>query len=275
MRSVAAMSDEASDSLSAGPKPAAVPAALPAALLAVIPAGAASPCGLLVIDKPLGLTSMDVCRRVRWRLVQAGAPKRVKVGHGGTLDPLATGVLVVMVGKATRLCERVMAGQKAYETSVDLSAFSTTDDAEGERTAVTPDGGPPTRERVERVCAGFVGTIMQRPPAYSAIKLGGRRAYDMARAGEVVQIQARPVVVHAVRVCGYEYPSLTLSIDCGRGVYVRSLARDIGLALGTGGYLTALRRTRVGRWTIDQARTLAGMPEKLEQQDLLEVPGPE
>jgi tRNA pseudouridine55 synthase len=215
---------------------------------------------------------MDVCRKVRWRLVRGGAPKRVKVGHGGTLDPLASGVLVVMVGKATRLCEAVMAGAKRYETSVDLSCFSSTDDAEGERTPVTPEKGVPTPAQVRAACDALTGTIMQTPPAYSAIKVGGQRAYDLARAGREVKLAARPAEVFGIEVLSYDFPTLALRIDCGKGVYIRTIARDLGGLLGTGGFVTSLRRTRVGRWEIDQAVTLDTLPEVLTGADLMAVP---
>ncbi|HZW06061.1 MAG TPA: tRNA pseudouridine(55) synthase TruB [Phycisphaerales bacterium] len=230
-----------------------------------------TPCGVLVIDKPLGPTSMDICRRVRWRLVQGGAPKRVKVGHGGTLDPLATGVLVVMVGKATKLCETVMAGTKVYAAGIDLSCFSTTDDQEGEKTVVDVQA-PPTRGAVEVACARFVGAaVPQTPPAFSAMKIGGQRAYDMARRGEEVKLAARPVRIDRVDVKQYAWPLLTVEVECGKGTYIRSLARDIGVALGTGGCLTSLRRTRVGQWGIEQAVQLGALRDSMDQADLLPV----
>lgn len=228
-----------------------------------------TPRGLLLIDKPLGPTSMDVCRRIRWRLVQAGAPKRVKVGHGGTLDPLATGLLVIMVGKATSLCEQVMAGTKVYRAGIDLSCFSTTDDQEGEKTVVDV-ATPPTRDAVAAACAGFVGpAVMQTPPPYSAIRVDGQRAYDLARRGDEVKLAARPVRIDRVDVLEYGWPNLTVDVECGKGTYIRSLARDIGVALGVGGCLTSLRRTRVGRWDIEAARPLDSLPERLTQADLL------
>lgn len=227
----------------------------------------ASPSGLLVIDKPEGLTSMDVCRRVRARLRRGGAPKRVKVGHGGTLDPLATGVLVVMVGKATKLCEQVMAGEKRYLAEVDLSAFTTTDDREGERTEVSVST-PPSLDDIEAGCARLVGEIEQVPPAFSAIKVDGRRAYRLARAGEAPQLEPRRVVVHEIRVTSYDWPQLVLDVRCAKGVYIRSLARDLGRFLGTGGSLAGLRRTQVGRFTIDGALRLEDVADPLLASDL-------
>lgn len=227
-----------------------------------------SPTGLLVIDKPEGITSMGVCRRVRAKLVAGGAPKRVKVGHGGTLDPLATGVLVILVGKATRLCDAVMKGEKRYLAEVDLSRSSTTDDREGEQTPVTV-ATPPTREQVAAVCARFVGVIQQRPPAYSAIKVGGKRAYKLARAGHEPVLVARPVEIHSIDLLEYRWPVATLDIRCGKGTYIRSLARDLGGVLTGAGMLLSLRRTAVGRFTIDQALSLTALPEVLVQADLL------
>lgn len=229
-----------------------------------------TPTGLLVIDKPLGRTSMHVCRVVRARLCAGGAPKRVKVGHAGTLDPLATGVLVILVGKATKLCERVMAGEKRYAARVDLSAFSTTDDREGQREeADVPE--PPLREDVEAACARFVGEVMQTPPAFSAMKVGGRRAYRLARDGQTPRLEPRPVVIHACDLVVYDWPIAELDVRCGKGTYIRSLARDLGRSLGTGGMLDALRRTAVGRFTIERAVTLDALPDVLTQEDLLDA----
>jgi tRNA pseudouridine55 synthase len=222
-----------------------------------------------VIDKPLRKTSMDVCRVVRRRLVLGGAPKRVKVGHGGTLDPLATGVLVVMVGKATRLCEQVMVGQKVYQTTMDLSAFSTTDDLEGEKSVpANMPSTPPSRETIEAALGTLTGEIMQTPPAYSAIKVDGQRAYDLARKGREVTLAPRPVRVDAITIEHYTWPMLTLSITCGKGVYIRAMARSLGEALGTGGHLTALRRTRVGHWTIEMSQGLESLPPIMNQTHL-------
>ncbi|MEO1278358.1 MAG: tRNA pseudouridine(55) synthase TruB [Planctomycetota bacterium] len=227
-------------------------------------------CGLLVIDKPLGLSSMAVCARVRGALRRGGAPKRVKVGHGGTLDPLASGVLVVLCGKATPLCDRVMRGTKRYLARVDLSAFTTTDDREGERTEVECADTPSMRD-VENALPAFVGTVMQRPPAFSAMKVGGRRAYALARKGHTVELEPRPVEIHSMKVTEYDWPFADLDIVSGKGVYIRSIARDLGTALGTGGTLESLRRTAVGAFTIEQAMPLNELPDEIGQPDLLPV----
>ena len=227
-------------------------------------------CGLLVVDKPVGPSSMAVCARVRSALRRGGAPKRVKVGHGGTLDPLASGVLVILCGKATPLCNRVMAGEKRYQARVDLSAFTTTDDREGERTEVAVDV-PPSEDDVRSVATSFVGETLQKPPAFSAMKVGGRRAYALARKGQAVELEPRPIRIDSIEVLEYEWPYVELDIRCGKGVYIRSLARDLGTALGTGGTLAALRRTAVGGFTIERAIGLDDLPNEMTQSDLLQV----
>jgi tRNA pseudouridine55 synthase len=227
--------------------------------------------GILVIDKHAGPTSMQVCANIRARLRRAGEPGRVKVGHAGTLDPLATGVLIVLVGRATRLCERLMRDEKEYEAGIDLSRRSTTDDTEGEITEITVTT-PPSRTEVERACAALVGRIQQAPPVYSAVHVKGRRAYRLAREGRPPTIPPRPVEVRAFEVLEYSWPLLKARITCAKGVYVRSLARDLGVLLGTGGMLASLCRTRVGAFGLSQARRLADLPEALTRSDLLPPP---
>lgn len=230
-----------------------------------------TPTGILVIDKPMGWTSMDVCARVRARLRRGGAPKRIKVGHGGTLDPMATGVLVVLVGKATPLCERIMEGRKWYRAEIDFSRRSTTDDREGELTVVEV-ASPPSESAVRAATMGFVGRIMQRPPDFSAIHIGGKRAYDLARAGREVVIAPRPVDVYRFEILTYDWPRACVEIECGKGTYIRSLARDLGVALGAGGMLTALRRTRVGRFGIEDSIRLENLPDPMTGADLAAIP---
>lgn len=227
--------------------------------------------GMLLIDKPAGWTSMDVCASIRARLRRAGAPKRVKVGHAGTLDPMATGLLVVLIGKATRLCDAFMAAEKTYETDIDLSRTSDTDDAEGRVTPVDVPS-PPTQARVLDAMAALTGRILQRPPAYSAVHVGGRRAYAMAREGRAPDLPARPVEVREFRLDSYQWPIARATIRCGKGTYIRSLARDLGAALGTGGMLVSLRRTRAGAFSIDAARTMDALPDPLTPADLSPVP---
>lgn len=221
--------------------------------------------GLLIIDKPLGWTSADVCRFVRRR--SGGA----KVGHAGTLDPLATGVLIVCLGKATKMIDGLMAIEKTYRAEVDLSAFSATDDAEGERQFVDVDSLP-ALGAIRAACDALTGRIMQRPPNFSAVKVGGQRAYRMARRGDTPEIKPKPVEVHAIEILEYAWPRLTLDIRCGKGTYIRSIARDLGASLGTGGMLSGLVRTSSGAFTIEDAVAPEELPERIDPQDLLSLP---
>lgn len=214
---------------------------------------------------------MHVCANIRARLRKAGAPKRIKVGHAGTLDPMASGLLVILVGSYTKLCNQLMASTKCYDTTIDLACSSDTDDAEG---VITPKplaagAAPPTREQIDAALAPMVGNILQVPPMFSALHVGGERAYDMAREGRGALLPARPVTIHAISVANYAFPLLTLSITCGKGVYIRSIARDLGAALGTGGMLRALRRTAALPYDVKDARTLSQLPSELVQADLL------
>lgn len=227
--------------------------------------------GILLIDKPVGPTSMGVCARVRGALVGGGAPRRIKVGHGGTLDPLASGLMVVLVGAATRLCDRVMGGEKRYLATIDLLHTSPTDDLESEP-VVTPIEHVPDRTEIEAILPRFTGPIMQAPPAHSAIKVGGKRAYALARAGRLDTLEPRPVVIHELRVIGFEWPRLVLDIRCGKGVYIRSLARDLGKALGVGGMLAGLRRSAVGSYSVEDATAMDELPRTLSSSDLLVTP---
>jgi tRNA pseudouridine55 synthase len=202
--------------------------------------------GLLVIDKPSGMTSRDAVNRVqRW------FPRGTKIGHTGTLDPLATGVLVLCVGTATKLADVVQAMGKAYTSRFRLGATSDTDDADG---TLTKRAGavPPSEDQVRAALAGFVGVIEQLPPAYSALKLNGRRAHELARSGKAVSLAPRPVRVDAARLVRYEWPFADVEVDCGKGTYIRSIARDLGEKLGVGGLVETLRRTRVGPFTAEQ-----------------------
>lgn len=213
--------------------------------------------GVLVVDKPGGWTSHDVVARVR-RLASTR-----KVGHAGTLDPMATGVLVVGIGRATRLLTYVTGADKDYTATVRLGSTTTTDDAEGEPVAVV-DAGHVTRDAVEAGAAALTGDLQQVPSAVSAIKVDGQRAYARVRAGEDVELAARPVRVARFDVLdvrpatadGHAVLDVDVAVTCSSGTYVRALARDLGAALGVGGHLTALRRTRVAGYGLDVARTL-------------------
>jgi tRNA pseudouridine55 synthase len=210
--------------------------------------------GLVIVDKPGGMTSHDVVSRVR-RL--AGTRK---VGHAGTLDPMATGVLVLGLNRATRLLGHLTLTDKRYDATVRLGAATTTDDAEGEilETRATDDL---TGEAVRAALAGFVGEIAQVPSAVSAVKVDGKRAYARVRAGETVDLPPRRVTVHALEVTGLDLPDVRISIHCSSGTYVRALARDVGAVLGVGGHLTALRRTAVGPFDLAAASTLEALTE--------------
>lgn len=213
--------------------------------------------GLLVIDKPSGMTSRDAVNRVqRW------FPRGAKIGHTGTLDPLATGVLVVCVGQATRLADYVQAMGKSYASRFRLGATSTTDDADGEATEVS-NAMPPSSEAVGAALTRFVGVIEQLPPSVSALKVSGRRAHDLVRQGKAVELAPRPVRIDAVRVLGYEWPWLDVEVDCGKGTYIRSIARDLGAALGCGGLVQTLRRTRVGPFAAEQGVSLDADPSSV------------
>lgn len=205
--------------------------------------------GVLVIDKPAGVTSHDVVARVR-RLTGER-----RVGHAGTLDPAATGVLPVCVGQATRLVEYLSEADKSYLAEVVLGVQTETDDLEG---AIVRLAAPPslTRAELQAILAGFTGRQLQRPPAYAAIKVGGRKLYELARAGQAVDLPPRPVTIHRLRLLAWEPPAMTLLIDCSKGTYIRSLARDLGARLGCGGYLHALRRLRTGPFCLDDAWSL-------------------
>ncbi|QYJ05548.1 tRNA pseudouridine(55) synthase TruB [Nocardioides panacisoli] len=209
--------------------------------------------GLVVVDKPAGMTSHDVVGRTR-RLLGTR-----KVGHAGTLDPMATGVLVLGVGRATRLLGHLTLSEKSYDATIRLGARTTTDDAEGDVVTAT-SAEAVTDERVRAVLADFVGDLDQVPSAVSAIKVDGRRAYDRVRAGEDVTLDARPVTVHELTVASVTPPGevvdVEISLRCSSGTYVRAIARDLGAALGVGGHLTALRRTTVGPFTLAAASDL-------------------
>ncbi|MCC6580866.1 MAG: tRNA pseudouridine(55) synthase TruB [Phycisphaeraceae bacterium] len=219
-------------------------------------------CGLLVVDKPLDWSSMHVVRRVR------RAAGGAKTGHAGTLDPLATGVVVCCLGKATRCVEQIMGQTKIYEAEIDLSAFTATDDREAAREEVAV-ATPPTPEAVLAALAAMIGWIAQTPPAHSAIHVGGQRAYKLARQGKTVDLPPRQVRIDAIDLLNYAWPVAKVKVTCGRGTYIRSLARDLGKALGTGGHLASLRRTAVGSFTLEQAVTAERLDQPITQADLL------
>jgi tRNA pseudouridine55 synthase len=222
------------------------------------------PDGLVIVDKPEGITSHGVVAKLRWL---AGTRK---VGHAGTLDPMATGVLVIGVERATRLLGHLMLTAKTYEATVRLGQTTVTDDREGEVTSATPADGV-TREAIDAQVAALTGEILQVPSKVSAIKIDGKRSYARVREGEDFELAARPTTVHsftvhevrpAVAEDGTPVLDLDVTVECSSGTYIRALARDLGAALGVGGHLTMLRRTKVGPYSVESARTL----EQLEAQ---------
>ncbi len=230
--------------------------------------GPAEESGLVVVDKPAAMTSHDVVARVR-RL--AGTRK---VGHAGTLDPMATGVLLVGVNKATRLLGHLMLGEKEYDATVRLGAATTTDDFEGEVVS-RASAGEVTLEAVRGAARQLVGEIDQVPSSVSAIKVDGRRAYARVRAGEEVRLEPRRVRIEALEVTGVraegEFVDADISVRCSSGTYVRAIARDLGTALGVGGHLTRLRRTSVGPFRIASARTLGELEVHFEMLPVADV----
>ncbi len=209
--------------------------------------------GKLLIDKPAGMTSFGVVARIR-RVLSQRAGKKVKVGHTGTLDPFATGLMILVIGKECKNAGRYSKLDKTYEATFRLGQESTTGDPEGEVTRVADN--MPTKEEVKTVLARFTGEIQQRPPVFSAIKVDGKRAYKLARTGELIELPLRTVTIHTLELIDYAYPELTIRTHVSSGTYIRSLAVDIGKALGTGAYCTQLRRTLVDEWNIDDAQKL-------------------
>jgi tRNA pseudouridine55 synthase len=212
-------------------------------------------CGLMVLDKYLHMTSRDaVDRAAGW------FPPGTRIGHTGTLDPLATGVLVLCLGAATRLGEYVQRMRKTYRAAFILGARSETDDAEGAIEKIV-DAVPPTRHDLERALASFVGEIRQVPPVYSAAKQDGRRAYQLARQGRDPALRPRAVTIYSIQVLDFTYPRGDIEVVCGKGTYIRALVRDLGQRLNTGAYVDSLRRTVVGPFRVEDAIELDAKPE--------------
>ena len=205
--------------------------------------------GVLNINKSPGMTSHDVVQAVR-RIV-----KEKRVGHTGTLDPLATGVLVLCLGKATRIAQYLEAGEKEYKAVMRLGVTTDTLDAEG-RVLETRSYSPPDRSQLVQALKQFIGTIMQQPPAYSAIKVNGVASYKLAREGKAEPLKPRQITIFDIELTAYEDPLVSLTVKCSKGVYIRTLCADLGEALGPGAHLTSLVRTRSGRFGIDQTVTL-------------------
>lgn len=217
--------------------------------------------GILLVDKPAGWTSFDVVAKIRGK-IRSGYRERgekptkrqLKVGHAGTLDPFATGLLIVLLGDATKKADSFLKLDKVYETTVRLGRVSTTGDPEGEVTEYSDK--KPDVELVKKALHNFTGEITQTPPKFSAIKIDGQRAYKLARQGKEVDVPARQVMIHSIELLEYDYPNIKIRAHVGSGTYIRTLAEDIGTALGTGAYCSELRRTKIADMTIDDAQTI-------------------
>ena len=220
--------------------------------------------GVLNLNKPAGMTSHDVVAKARTLL------REKRIGHTGTLDPLATGVLVLCVGKATRIAQYLEAGEKEYCAVMRLGVTTDTLDAEG-RVLETKSYTPPDRQKIVEVIQKFIGTIMQQPPAYSAIKIGGVPSYRLAREGRAKPLEPRPVKIFNIDLLAYDDPFVTLAITCSKGVYIRSLCAEIGDALGMGAHLTGLERTRSGCFRIDQAITLQELADLINAGNMMQA----
>lgn len=203
--------------------------------------------GILLIDKPAGWTSHDVVAKIRG-LLKKETGQKVKVGHAGTLDPFATGLLIILIGSYTKRAAKFLKLDKTYGLTMKLGETSSTGDPEGEKTVVSD--AKPTITNIKKALAKFTGEIEQTPPAYSAIKIGGKRAYHLARAGKQVELGPRKVKIYELKMVDYDYPELSLTTKVSSGTYIRSLVQDIGQALGTGAHCTKLRRTEVGDFSI-------------------------
>ncbi len=215
--------------------------------------------GLLIINKPKGWTSFDVVAKIRNKL---GVKK---VGHTGTLDPMATGVLVLCLGKATKKVQEMTGYDKEYVAEITLGATSNTDDAEGEIKSSklpAPSSKLPTDDEIQNILKEFKGKIKQVPPQFSAKKIKGRRAYQMARKGQKVGLKPVEITIHELELLDYKWPILKIRVLCSKGTYLRSLARDMGQKLGVGGYLSALNRTKVGNFSLNKAVSIEEASEK-------------
>lgn len=208
---------------------------------------------ILLVDKPAGMTSFGVVARIRRRLSQE-LGKKAKVGHTGTLDPFATGLMIIVTGKECRNAMQYSKLDKVYEATIRLGQTSTTGDPEGEIVAV--HGPEPSPEEVQAVLTRFAGEITQRPPIYSAIKINGQRAYDLARKGVEVEMPERQVTIYSLDLIDYTYPDIKIRVHVSSGTYIRTLAQDIGEALGSAAYCTQLRRTKVSDFSVEEALQL-------------------
>lgn len=209
---------------------------------------------VILIDKPAGISSFGVVARVR-RYLSQKAGKKIKVGHTGTLDPFATGLLILLSGKATKLSNQFLKLDKWYEATLCLGKTSTTGDPEGVITEVNVDRQPSYSD-IEKILPDFLGNIKQTVPIFSAVKINGKRAYQLARQGQKVEMPTREIKIYELEVLSYHFPELVIRTHVSSGTYIRTLGEDLGQALGVGAYLTALRRTKVGNFDLNNAKSL-------------------
>ncbi len=226
--------------------------------------------GLLLVDKPEGVSSFGVVAKVRGVLRAQFGIKNIKVGHTGTLDPAATGLLVLAIGKYTKRVPELLKQDKTYEVTMKLGETSTTGDKEGEITAVSST--QPTKTMILEALEHLTGDIMQTPPAFSAIKVNGQRAYDLARKGKEVVIEPRPVTIYKNELISYEYPFVQFTSEVGSGTYIRSLVEDLGAQLETGAYMSDLRRTAIGAFSIERAVQLQDIDFQAIENNLTQLP---
>ncbi len=210
--------------------------------------------GIILIDKPAGMTSFGVVARIR-RVLSKEAGKKVKVGHTGTLDPFATGLMIIVVGNECRNAEKYSKQDKVYEATISLGEVSTTGDTEGEITSLSDR--VPSETEISDTLMKFKGRITQQPPAFSAIKIGGKRAYRLAREGKEFEVPKREVTVYSLEMISYEYPELRIRANVSSGTYIRTLAEDIGKELGVGAYCVELRRVSIGERNVSEAQKLS------------------
>lgn len=220
---------------------------------------------IFYVDKPLNWTSFNLVNKIRWKIQKTLRVKHVKVGHAGTLDPLATGVMIICTGKATKRIEEFQYQTKEYVATLELGATTPCFDKELPIDATYPTEHI-TKELVDTVIPTFTGEIWQVPPVYSAVKVDGKRAYDYARDGQEVELKPKLLVIDEIEVLSFEPPFLTIRVVCSKGTYIRALARDIGLALNSGAHLSALRRTRIGEITVDQCSDILPLIDHIEKE---------